>query len=182
MFNEDAKTKLLKTMLKRPRKEFSVRELAREADISPASASMILREFRKKGMFSMRTIGKNHLYLTDLQNPLVRQWKILSNIQEIMDSKLIGIIKENYSDLMGIILFGSMAKGTNDHKSDYDILVITANKQKKEADISKIKSDYQINIHKFSFEQWKTAFKTNKAFYSDIIEDGIVLYGEKVKF
>ena len=82
------------------------------------------------------------------------------------------------STITSILLFGSYAKGENDSDSDVDILVISLSKNKPTAKLTRLfKRD--INLISFTPAQWSQQVKTNKAFYLDVILDGIALYGTK---
>jgi predicted nucleotidyltransferase len=78
-----------------------------------------------------------------------------------------------------ILLFGSYAKGENDEESDVDILTISLSKSAPPiTELSKLlKRD--VNLINFTPAQWSQQAKTNRAFYLDVILDGIVLYGTK---
>ena len=80
--------------------------------------------------------------------------------------------------ISSILLFGSYAKGDNDEESDIDILVISLAKEKPTATLAQLlKRD--VNLISFSPAEWSQQAKTNKAFYFDVILDGIVLYGTR---
>jgi predicted nucleotidyltransferase len=80
--------------------------------------------------------------------------------------------------VISILLFGSYAKGENDNESDVDILVISLSKNTPIAELAKLlKRD--VNLISFTPAQWSRQSKTNKAFYLDVILDGIVLFGTK---
>ncbi len=77
-----------------------------------------------------------------------------------------------------IILFGSYAKGENDTESDVDIIVISLSKNTPTVGLAKLlKRD--VNLISFTPAQWSQQAKTNRAFYLDVILDGIVLFGTK---
>lgn len=87
-------------------------------------------------------------------------------------------LKHHMNTITSIILFGSYAKGENDSESDVDILTISLSKNTTVAELSKLlKRD--VNLINFTPAQWSQQAKTNKAFYLDVILDGIVLYGTK---
>jgi len=77
-----------------------------------------------------------------------------------------------------ILLFGSYAKGENDEESDVDILVISLSKTTPTAELTNVLK-HDVNLISFTPAQWSQQAKTNKAFYLDIILEGIVLFGTK---
>lgn len=76
------------------------------------------------------------------------------------------------------MLFGSFAKGANDKESDVDILIISLSKDKPTAKLAK-HLERDVNLVNFTPAQWSNQTKDNKAFYLDVITDGILLYGTK---
>jgi len=77
-----------------------------------------------------------------------------------------------------IILFGSFAKGENDEESDVDILTISLEKNEPTVELAKL-LERDVNLVNFTPAQWSNQAKKNRAFYLDVILDGIVLYGTK---
>lgn len=118
-------------------------------------------------------------FKANLESVSFRQIKILFSIKKIEDSGIIeGFKKEKISHL---VLFGSSALGLDDIKSDIDLICIGIDK-KIAFDILKEKEkifDKEINMHFFSWNEWKRNAKDNKAFYQDVLLKGINLIGEK---
>ncbi len=168
----------MKTVLAAPNTPFSVRGLAKEAKLSPGASGTALNCMLAKGMVSLKTIGKTHQYQANLESALCRQWKILFNLDKITDSKIVEEIVKRIPTIQSVLLYGSFAKGTNDEKSDIDLLVIVhhptktdlgfANRLKKEANLSVL-----------SLTEWRRKAVQNKVFYENVILDCIALFGEK---
>ncbi len=181
MKNELEKYVLLKVIDKitsEPNKSFSVRGLAKELNISSASSKSALDYMKEKQLVHLKIIGRTYQYNADLNNSLCRQWKILFNLDEITDSKIVENFIKKFENIYSILLYGSYAKGTNDPKSDIDLLVIVQKYKKINLNfVNNLKKEANISI--LSFKEWKTKAKTNKVFYENIIYDSIVLYGEK---
>ena len=133
---------------------------------------------RGKGIVSLKIIGKTHQYRADLENPLCRQWKILFNLDKIVDSNVVEQTVKKMQAPISILLYGSFAKGTNDEKSDIDLLVISH--QKAKIDFSFInKLGKEANVSLFSLQEWKKKAIEDKVFYENAIYDSIALFGEK---
>jgi predicted nucleotidyltransferase len=71
-------------------------------------------------------------YRLAMGNPVVRQFKVLSNVYHL--KTLLDRIKE---DSRRIILFGSCADGTDTSESDIDLFVLTSNKSTVRREVSK---------------------------------------------
>ncbi|MFH1544903.1 MAG: nucleotidyltransferase domain-containing protein [archaeon] len=178
MLEKYALIKAIQVLTSSPRTSFSVRGLAKKAALSPGAARISLDYMHKKGIVSLKVIGKTYQYKADLENPLCRQWKTLFNLDKIIDSKLIEQTVKKIPQIISILLYGSFAKGTNDEKSDIDLLVISSQKNKADFDFAK-KLGKEVNISIFSLPEWKKKAITDKVFYENVIYDSIALFGEK---
>jgi len=105
-----------------------------------------------------------------------------------MDRKILqelanGIVEIIKNDVEKVILYGSVARGTNDEDSDVDIMVIVKNEldtltEDKLSDFivdmnlkyDKVFSVIDVNVHKFS--KWADKLP----FYKNVNREGIVLW------
>lgn len=179
MFGDTPYFKIVKEALSSPNSQRSVREIAKDANASPASASKALRELEAGGILKKRIVGRSHLYSPNLENALCRHYKALFNLEKIHTSGFLQECGGTFRSVLSIVLYGSRAKGTNDEKSDYDFLIITATREKGRLDTHKLGLDAEANCLVFGFQEWKSHAQKNKAFYADIITYGIALKGEK---
>ena len=176
MLDQYAIIKAIQEITSKPNKTFSVRGLASSAKISPGACKIALASMTKQNLVSFSVIGKSHQYKANLDNALCKQWKILFNLNELNEAKILEQIKKEISNVQAVLLYGSFAKGTNDEKSDVDLLVIAFN-PKKISFAGKLKKE--INLIAFSPSEWKKKALQNKVFYENIIYDSIVLFGAR---
>ena len=100
-------------------------------------------------------------------------------LQELVQG-MVEIIK---SDIVKVILYGSVARGTNDEESDVDIMIILKNEldsfaEDKLSDFivdmnlkyDKVFSVIDVNVHKF--DKWAAVLP----FYQNVDREGIVLW------
>jgi len=151
--------------------EFHLREISRKAKISPSTAKLSLDKLKKKEIIIEKSIANLRIFKANRENKLLQEMKRIKNIDIIKKSDLINRIQNPVS----VILFGSFAKGTNDEKSDIDILIITNNK--KSLNILDIKG-YELQVIQLTPLEWKEKVKNDKPFYHEIITTGIPLSGE----
>lgn len=178
MMEKYALIKALKAMVEAPSKSFSVRGLASEIGMSPGAARTSLDYLRKKGIVSLKVIGITYQYKACLESPLCRQWKILFNVDKLTDSGIIGEITRKIPDVQSILLYGSFGRGTNDEKSDVDLLVISHNPKVNDHDFGG-KLAKEANITVLSMANWRQKALRDKVFYENVIYDSIALYGER---
>jgi len=154
----------------------SVRSLAKRAKVGVATAKTALDYMFSKKLLKRDIIGKMHQYTFNLENPLARQLKIAASLAEINESGLLDEIPEY--PVLSAILYGSVARGDDNAKSDIDILIImrkkTTFKLRAESKLSR-----ELTILAYTLPEWKEKAKTDKPFYDRVISEGIALYGEK---
>jgi predicted nucleotidyltransferase len=105
--------------------ELYERQIADGAKVSAGSANSILREFSEIGLILQERKGKMLFYQRNDANPLLRQFKVFSTVNELMP--FAGSVAPLCSR---IVLFGSCAEGRNGEGSDIDLLIITSEKEK----------------------------------------------------
>jgi predicted nucleotidyltransferase len=158
-------------------KEYSVRGLAKKTRIGNATAKTYLDYLFSKGIVKRKIVGRTHLYIFDLASFLTRSIKSAISLAEINDSGLVKELISRYS-VTSIVLYGSVARGEDDMKSDVDVLLITRNKTK----ISSLKSERklrrELTVLSYTLPEWRIKSREDKVFYDRIIVEGVPLYGE----
>jgi len=169
---------VLKLFLEHPYDSYYLRESARLLQMDPMTVKRAL-DLLVADDILLRTKKKNQiLYEANIENPAFRYLKIAYNLSWLRGKKVSEFIKNHMDTVTSILLFGSYAKGENNEESDVDILVISLSKNVPTAELTRIlKRD--VNIISFTPAQWSKQAKTNRAFYLDVILDGIVLFGTK---
>ena len=112
--------KILDFLIQRPGHEFLASEIQKAVKISKGGVNLSLRELAREKMVRREKKGKVFLYSVDHTQPIIKQLKVLKNI-ELLNS-LVNKIKELSEK---IILFGSCARGEDIPKSDIDLFVLT---------------------------------------------------------
>jgi predicted nucleotidyltransferase len=112
---------ILKALSRDPEKSLYTREVAEEAHVSIGAASTILRALEGSHLLDVEVKGGMKFYRFNLLNPVAREFKVLFNVHEI--SELIEPLKEHTDR---IILFGSVAEGSDGPESDVDLFILTS--------------------------------------------------------
>lgn len=174
----------------------SIRQIAKLLKLSYEPAHRRVKEMEKNGYLEK----KNEKYKINLKNSAVikilelladnEREKILKKYKKLeLLNKLTDFSDEN-TGVLYIILFGSYAKGKPAEKSDIDLLIVLDKeifkrlKKQIETIFSFIKETSISEKYKFSpiFAQTndiKEMINERKPIMSDIIKDGIVIFGEK---
>jgi predicted nucleotidyltransferase len=168
----------LRFFIENPYEEIYLREFSRKTEISINSVQRFLGLFLKQNFIKEFKRGNLRYFKANLDSVVFRHIKIAFSLKKIEDSGLINALREISSHL---VLFGSVAEGTDDYKSDMDLVCITINKKRAREIITEIQDKLfkEINCHLFSWVEWKEQIKLNKAFYFEIITKGINLIGGK---
>ena len=156
--------------------EYSVRGLSNKAGIGVATSKTYLDYLLSKGIVKRKIVGRSHLYSLDSTSFLARSIKTLISLYELNES---GIVKELVTKypINSIILYGSVARGEDDSKSDVDILIISHRKIRISLK-SERKLNRELSLIVYTLPEWKKKAREDKVFYDRVIVDGIPLYGE----
>lgn len=103
--------------------------------------------------------------------------------QNVLDELVKGMVSILQDNVISIVLYGSVARGTNTWESDVDIAILLRNPISRETrdqlddflgemDLKHDKLFSVIDITEKMFETWKNAVP----FYKNVSEEGIVLW------
>lgn len=115
--------RLLQLLFRDPMGQYHGREVVRRTGVSVGGANQMLRSFANLGLLLREKQGRMLFYRANMDNPLVRQLKILFTLLQLDD-----LIKQAKPSSHRIILFGSSAEGTDVKESDIDLLLLTNEK------------------------------------------------------
>ncbi|MFH1592857.1 MAG: nucleotidyltransferase domain-containing protein [Candidatus Woesearchaeota archaeon] len=177
MINKYALMKVVKTII-RENEEYSIRDVARKANVGPSTAKGALDFLLSQGILKKRNVGRSHLFKVK-DGFLTRIMKILYSLSEINSSGFVEEVVSKNSSILSIILYGSVARGNDDKNSDIDMLIISKNKIRILDIRSEKKLKRELTVINYSYKEWKEKAEKDKAFYYDVILNCISLYGEK---
>lgn len=170
--------KMFRFFMDNPYQQVYLRQLSKKTGLSPFAIKKYADLLVKEGLILEEKKANLRYFKANMNSLFFKHLKIAFNLSALSKSSLIDFLKDSLSNVSSIVLFGSMAKGENDEKSDIDILIIG---KEKHLDLGKFeeKLGKEISVHIFSWSDWNKKAKTDKAFYLDIVSSGIALYGEK---
>jgi predicted nucleotidyltransferase len=116
--------KVLSFLAKFSDDEFYERQVARSLDIAYGSANRSLNQLYSTGAIKRRQEGKMFFYSIDASNPSVIEFKKLVNL--LLLEPLVESLQKIASR---IVLYGSCVQGTDTSQSDFDLFVVTNNKE-----------------------------------------------------
>jgi predicted nucleotidyltransferase/biotin operon repressor len=135
--------KILRLFYDDVRAEFTINELATKTDISYSYVHRQVEELKDKGILIVNQHTNRKYCKPNYNNPEVRVGFVKISDQIAKDflkkrdkiffiaEKLISILpKKTDFNLLSVVLFGSMAKGTDFKKSDMDLFILVPSKTK----------------------------------------------------
>lgn len=165
----NSKERIIAKIFDDPSRVYYIRELAREAKISPNTVISAIDGLEKEGIIRKR--AKKHIVeiAANLDSPQFKARKKLFNLSEIYKSKIIDFLIKFYNP-KAIIMFGSYSRGEDVKGSDIDIAVIIDKKEI--ANLEAFEKRLNRHIHLLSVQ-----FKDiPDELYANLI-NGIVVYG-----
>jgi len=117
--------------------QMSEREIASILKVSHMSINRTMKELSQLNFVNFVTIGKAHLWKVNRQSYAYQVFskliKGISEIKEPLENLKIDILKNLPKTLIKrVVLFGSIAKGSEKPDSDIDIFILVKNKQDSE--------------------------------------------------
>lgn len=178
MLEKYALLRAMKKILGEPNRKFSMSALARETSLAVSASGYCLRYLEGQGMVKKEVVGKTHQYRADLDSFLTRQWKVVFSLEALHRENIVGKVLGKMENVSSILLYGSVASGRDDEKSDIDILVIADTIRRQSAGIPAV-AGRELNISIYTPMEWRKKAQKEKAFYDNAIMNSLTLYGEK---
>lgn len=165
--------KLLAYLADHPSGEYTEKETKEATGVSKSGVNFALRELAEDGLVILQKRGKMSFYSVSLENPLIRQIKVLINLIKI--NPLISDLKD-ISDK--IVLFGSSATGTNIEESDIDLFVLTNNPKEALAKVRDFEFAEKLQLVAYKPIDYIALRKKDPLFY-DEVSRGLLLWEKK---
>lgn len=164
--------RLLQTLLGDPMGRYHGREIVRRTGVSVGGANQMLRSFANLGLLSREKQGRMLFYRANMDNPVVRQLKILLTLFQLDD-----LIRQAKPFSDRIILFGSSAEGTDVKESDIDLVLLTNEKSHLTDMIHRFNTKSQRRIAPIILDpQGFSKLRRENSALFDRISKGIVLW------
>jgi predicted nucleotidyltransferase len=162
-----------------PYEGFYIREISRDLDMSPMTVKRCLDGLLEDGLVVKYRLKSNILFKVDLEDPSLRHMKISYNLRRVREWGIVDRILKNGDGVISVTLYGSYATGTNDGNSDLDILIIASTRKVVPtgifSDIGK-----EVSLVQMRPDEWESQYKSNKAFYNEVVRDGIPIHGRRL--
>jgi predicted nucleotidyltransferase len=131
LFRHKATNDILRLLLDNPYDQFTIRKLSRLTDNATQSVKRAIDVLEPNGIVDVsvdgnrRLVGINRRRVTKPGDPILRipQPEFHPPVRAALDK-----IREELDDVLGVLVFGSVARGKADRQSDIDLWVLTADR------------------------------------------------------
>lgn len=192
---EDAQVRVLRFLWK-SRAEWSGREIARKVGLSAPACHEALKKLNASGLVQFRRVSNVHLYQINPKNYLVEKlFARRFEAEAAMPGQMLAMVKKSLladpkSDIMSIIVFGSMARGTEHLGSDLDILVVLPSKESLKAVEARIEKLRAALFERFStplspyvqsLSELRHKHDQDLPLIREILKEGRTVYGKEIQ-
>ena len=121
------RVRVLRALVRYRGKVFTVRELAKAADLSHPQTSKVLRGLESRGVVRLQPVGRAHqVSLNDESYVLKSVVEPLFAAERNTINSLVSTIRPFFEDkrIVSVAIFGSVARGLEREASDIDLLIV----------------------------------------------------------
>ena len=165
--------KVLEYLIYFPGTQFLANDIQKKVKLSRGGVNQSLRELAARGYIYREKKGKIFLYSLNHTNPVVKQFKVLKNIEWLQP-----LIREASAVAEKIILFGSSARGEDSQESDLDIFILARNADQANDLMKKYKNRRKLQPIIRALSGYADMEKKEPVFYEEI-NRGITLWERK---
>jgi predicted nucleotidyltransferase len=141
------RVKVLETLYRFPKRDFSINELARESSVPVMTCWRCVKEFENLGIVRVNTIGKTFAVSLNTESTIVKKLKSVEIPDPHRDSAIMFV--KRISKVRGVkatYLFGSVLTATHKHYSDVDIAIIYSPETILKEDLEEICTKLTLDI------------------------------------
>ncbi len=178
LYQKITQLSVLELFIKNPYERYYLREASRILDISPMTVKRAFDLLVQERLLVREEFKNQILFRANMNSAAFKHLKTAYNLAWLEEKGIVDFLKEKLIGLSSLVLYGSYAKGENDDKSDIDLLAISSSSKKRDFSLlDLLGKDTSLSI--FTPAEWREQTKKNKAFYTDVITEGIVLFGTR---
>jgi predicted nucleotidyltransferase len=169
----------------------SGRAIARMAGINHQACSAELKKLSELCVIKREGSGRTALYGINRDNIIVQKiiepvFKAEENLKDELGADLSGLAG---AETVSIILFGSVAKGSETSGSDIDIMIVVKSTDKKAAAAGSLEKASGFFINKYgnvlspvimSAPEFCSGYKKKNGLIMNIVRSGTVIYGKNM--
>jgi predicted nucleotidyltransferase len=177
-FNKFVGNKILGWFLSHPTTSVNMNELARELEVSPGSVKRFADLFCREHILNMEKIGTAHLFTLNNSSYFVKELKKTFMMLKLSEGKL-GNLAPN---AISLAVYGSMASGNFDEKSDIDVLVIGTEQDVDYTIVPEIetKVGHELQVTVIPYYEWESRKGNVDPFVLSVLAKHILFEGAEL--
>lgn len=170
--------------------ELTGRQIAEETRISPPTSHKALRDLVEAHVLLERRAGRSYLFKLNQENHLVQEMlmPLFQKESSLLKSALESLFKKIRLPIISLILYGSLVQKRETPRSDIDLLVIVApkNKTKIEEVFDNINSSFlarygrTISPYIMTIKEFQDKYRKRLPVLVEIVKTGIVIRGKLI--
>jgi len=166
---------ILEWLLVHPTTPVSINELARILLVSPATVLRYIRSMEESGLVVTRAAGTAHLITLNSDSPLARPLKAGAILLLLWDTGISRVAPGAIS----VALYGSMASGNFDEKSDIDLLVLGTDADVDRDLLLRIESEtgHTVQLTVISWPGFEALKEKHDPFIESVIANHLLIRG-----
>lgn len=162
--------KTLSLLIENGDRSFTEKEIVEATGVSKSGVNVVLRDLEKNSLVIRRKRGRMSFFSIDNSIPLIRELKRALSL-----AALLPLIQQLKAVSQRIILFGSVAQGTDTSESDIDLFILSGEKDKAAERVRSFKTAKELKPVILTPVEYATSQAKDKAFFQEL-KKGIVLY------
>ena len=180
------KVRILRMMLKKPKRQYTLSEIAQSLGLSPGSVHFALKDLERYRVLYVRKFGRSKAFAINETHVLYPQLEKLfgKETYAYRDIARDFAARADMANVKNIILFGSVARGDTLTPGDIDILVVHRKgfERKGFDDLANnIMEEREVIISLIYLDESEVKDKIKRfdSFILTVIDEGVVLYGDE---
>ncbi len=167
--------KVMEFFLTHPSVEIHLNELARKLEISPASVKTHCDELSKDKIIFEKQTGNLRLFWLNREDFGVRS---MMRAYHLLLLKKLGV-EDIVRDCISLAIYGSMASGNLDERSDLDILVIGDEKDSDRDGVLKLEARLgrEVQLTVLPYFRWEKMKREGDKFAESVLRNHVLVKG-----
>jgi len=166
--------RLLEIFLRNPSREYYLNELSRELNMSSSTVKTYVDALVSDNILVERKKGNLRIFTLNNENPMVKELKRAYFLSLLLMAGIDRIV-----EIGTVAVYGSLAKGEIDERSDIDILVISTDDINYDPiRVAEELTDRRIQISHFMPSVWELMKRSNEPFVKSVQMNHILIKGE----
>lgn len=161
----------------------SVRDIARQTEMSPSTASTALVALKNQGVITRQVVGSTHLYKISNNYFLMPNLRKIIEVADDLDNKTVNYLRQRLQSVGAIVLYGSHARKTSTPSSDIDLLIVHLTSRSQQQ-AEELRHEIRVYLTRFIGREVSitsviapTLKESKTPFWRNISREGICLFG-----